>query len=160
MEGDITTSFGAGAGFMVGYGFSKSITGYASVDVAKQGPGDGEFEGNLGLSHVEVGARAYLPLGTSATMPYLTGSFGRRALGARVTDEFNGEYDMSFTGTAFGIGGGIERVISPTLAFDGGVEATFGRFNHAKIADMAGSIDLNGTTSIRLRAGMTWRPRR
>jgi hypothetical protein len=160
MEGDLTTSFGAGAGLMVGYGFTKSITGYASFDVAKQGPGNGEFEGNLGLSHIEFGARAYLPLGTPATMPYLTGSFGRRALAARVTDDFNGEYDMSFTGTAFGIGGGIERVISPALAFDGGVEATFGRFNHAEIADMGGSIDLNGTTSIRLRAGMTWRPGR
>jgi hypothetical protein len=160
MEGDLTTSFGAGAGLMVGYGFTKSITGYASFDVAKQGPGNGEFDGNLGLSHVEVGARAYLPLGMGATMPYVTGSFGRRALAARVTDDFNGEYDMSFSGTAFGIGGGFERAISPALAFDGGVEATFGRFNRAEIADMSGSIDLNGTTSIRLRAGMTWRPGR
>ena len=29
------------------------------------------------------------------TMPYVTGSFGRRALAAHVTDDFNGEYDMS-----------------------------------------------------------------
>ena len=158
--GDLTTSFGAGAGLMLGYGFTKSITGYASFDVAKQGPGNGEFEGNLGLSHVQIGARAYLPLGMGATMPYLTGSFGRRSLAARVSDDFNGAYDMSFSGTAFGIGGGFERMISPTMAFDGGVEASFGRFNHAEIADMSGSIDLNGTTSIRLKAGMTWRPGR
>jgi hypothetical protein len=158
--GDLTTSFGAGAGLMLGYGFTKSITGYASFDVAKQGPGNGEFEGNLGLSHVQVGARAYLPLGTGATMPYVTGSFGRRALAAKVSDDFNGSYDMSFSGTAFGLGAGFERAISPTMAFDGGVEASFGRFNHAEIADMSGSIDLNGTTSIRLKAGMTWRPGR
>ena len=158
--GDLTTSFGAGAGLMLGYGFSKSITGYASFDVAKQGPGNGEFEGNLGLSHIEVGARAYLPLGMGATMPYLTGSFGHRALAARVSDDFNGAYDMSFSGSAFGIGGGVERAISPTMAFDGGVEATFGRFSRAEIADMGGSIDLTGTTSIRLKAGMTWRPGR
>jgi hypothetical protein len=161
MEGDaLTTSFGAGAGLMLGYGFTKSITGYASFDVAKQGPGNGEFEGNLGLSHVQIGARAYLPLGLGATMPYLTGSFGRRALAAKVSDDFNGTYDMSFSGTAFGLGGGFERAISPTMAFDGGVEATFGRFSHAEIADFGGSIDLNGTTSIRLKAGMTWRPGR
>lgn len=160
MAGELTTRFGAGGGLMLGYGFSKSITGYASFDVAKQGPGNGEFEGNLGLSHVEIGARAYLPLGMGATTPYLTGSFGRRALAARVADDLGREFDMSFSGSAFGIGGGFERAVSPTLAFDGGVEATFGRFNHAEIADEKGSMDLNGTTSIRLKAGMTWRPGR
>lgn len=160
MEGDLTTRFGAGAGVMLGYGFTKSITGYASFDAAKQGPGNGEFDGNLGLSHVEVGARAYLPLGMGATMPYVTGSFGRRALSARVADGIGNEFELSFSGTAFGLGGGFERAISPTLAFDGGAEATFGRFSKGQFGDLKGPIDLNGTTSIRLRAGMTWRPGR
>jgi hypothetical protein len=58
----------------------------------------------------------------------------------------------------FGVGGGLEHVLSPTLAVDGGLAVAFGRFNHSDIAGESSSLAVNGTTSIRLRIGMTWRP--
>jgi hypothetical protein len=129
------------------------------VDVAKQSAADPDIGGSFGLRHLELAARANLPYGSAATVPYLTASYGRRALGARVTDDFEGrEYDMRLSGGTFGVGGGVEHVISPTLAVDGGLAVAFGRFSHADIDGESLPFAVNGTTSIRLRVGMTWRP--
>jgi len=158
VDGTFQTNFGPGAGVMVGYGFNRTFSGFASVDLAKQGM-SGDIGGNFGLRHVELGARANLPYGSATTVPYLMASYGQRALGARVTDDFEGtEYDMRLTGGMFGVGGGLEHVLSPTLAVDGGLAVAFGRFNHSDIAGESSSLAVNGTTSIRLRIGMTWRP--
>lgn len=158
VDGTFKTNFGPGAGVMVGYGFNRTFSGFASLDLAKQGM-SGDIGGNFGLRHIELGARANLPYGSATTVPYLTASYGQRALAARVTDAFEGtEYDMRLTGGMFGVGGGLEHVLSPTLAVDGGLAVAFGRFNHSDIAGESSSLAVNGTTSIRLRLGMTWRP--
>ncbi len=158
VDGTFKTNFGPGAGVMVGYGFNRTFSGFASLDLAKQGM-SGDIGGNFGLRHIELGARANLPYGSTTTAPYLTASYGQRALGAHVTDDFEGtEYDMRLTGGMFGVGGGLEHVLSPTLAVDGGLAVAFGRFNHSDIAGESSSLAVNGTTSIRLRIGMTWRP--
>jgi hypothetical protein len=158
-DGPFKTNFGPGAGVMVGYGFNRTFSGYASVDVAKQNANDPDIGGSFGLRHIELGARANLPYGSAVTVPYLTASYGRRSLGAHVTDDFeDAEYDMRLSGGMFGIGGGVEHVISPTLAVDGGLSLGFGSFSHADIDGESGPFAVNGTTSVRLRIGMTWRP--
>jgi hypothetical protein len=159
VDGTFKTNFGPGAGVMAGYAFNRTFSGFASVDVAKQGTPGGDYGGSFGLRHIELGARANLPYGSDATVPYLTASYGQRALGARVTDNVEGtEYDMRLSGGMFGVGGGLEHVISPTLAVDGGLAVAFGRFSHGDIDGESSSLAVNGTTSIRLRIGMTWRP--
>ena len=76
-----------------------------------------------------------------------------------MSDDFDGtEYDMRLSGGMFGVGGGVERVITPTLAVDGGLSLGFGRFSQSEIDGESGPLAVNGTTSIRLRVGMTWRP--
>jgi hypothetical protein len=162
MDGSLTTGFGPGAGVMVGYGFNKTFSGYASVDVAKQNA-SGAITGSFGLRHMEIGGRANLPYGNELTVPYLTASFGQRAMGARVidhTDEDETSFDLRLTGGMFGIGGGVQHAFSPTLAFDGGLEIGFGRFDHYQWDVDTGTHSVNGSTSIRLRAGVTWRPAR
>jgi hypothetical protein len=158
-DGPFKTNFGPGGGVMIGYGFNRTFSGYASVDVAKQSASDPDIGGSFGLRHIELGARANLPYGSRTTVPYLTASYGRRSLGARVTDDFEGtEYDMRLSGGMFGVGGGVEHVISPTLAVDGGLSLGFGSFSHADIDGASGPFAVNGTTSVRLKIGMTWRP--
>jgi hypothetical protein len=162
MDGSLTTGFGPGAGFMVGYGFNKTFSGFASVDVAKQNA-SGAITGSFGLRHMEIGGRANLPYGNEITVPYLTASIGRRAMGARVmdhTDEDETSFDMRLTGGMFGTGGGVQHAFSPTLAFDGGLEIGFGRFDHYDWDGNTGMHSVNGSTSVRLRAGVTWRPAR
>lgn len=158
VDGTFSTSFGPGAGLMVGYGFNRTFAAYASLDVAKQGSGSSDYRGSFGLAHFEVGGRVNLPLGDAVTVPYVSASVGRRALGARITDEDGDEYDVTYSGGMFALGGGIQRVISPTLLLDGGVALGFGRFGHWDSDGDQGSLDVNGSTSIRLRFGVTWRP--
>ena len=100
-----------------------------------------------------------LPYGGPANVPYVSASIGRRALSARVTyaDEEE-EFDMTLTGGMFAVGGGIQRAISPALTVDGGVELGFGRFGHYDADGESGSLAVNGTTSVRLKFGVTWRP--
>lgn len=157
--GPFKTGFGPGAGFLVGYGFNRTFTGFAAIDLAKQSAPSDYGGGSFGLSHMEVGARANLPFGDGATVPYLSASVGRRGLGARVNDQLDGStYTMKLSGGMFGVGGGVEHVISPTLAVDGGLTIGFGRFGQQNVDGQSESLNVNGSTTTRLRFGMTWRP--
>jgi hypothetical protein len=158
LEGAIATSFGVGAGVMVGYDFNKRFSAYASGDLAKQ-DANGTFSGSFGLRHLEIGGRANIPYGSETTVPYVSASIGRRAMGARVVDHTDdSEYDLTVSGGMVGIGGGVQHAFSPTLSMDSGLELGFGRFGHYNSDGEQGSLDVNGSTSIRLRVGVIWRP--
>lgn len=160
-DGSFETKLGPGVGAMVAYGFNRTFSAFASLDLAKQPTGaDVEPHGSFGLMHVMVGARANLPLGGVNTVPYVSASVGRRAMGARVTDEdWGGESaDMSFSGKSFALGGGIQRFFSPSLAFDGGVDIGFGKLDQLEYNGEKATIIVDGSTSIRFRFGLTWRP--
>jgi hypothetical protein len=159
MDGAVKTGFGPGAGVMIGYGFNRIWSSFVSLDLAKQGAVASDYEGNFGLAHFEVGARANLPYGSTTNLPYVSASVGRRALGARVDDHFDGtNYDLTLSGLMFGLGGGVQHVLSPALMLDGGVELGFGSFGHWDADGDSGSMDVNGSTSVRFRFGVLWRP--
>ena len=159
LDGELKTGFGPGAGLMVGYGFNRTFSAFASIDVAKQDASAGEYQGSFGLRHMEIGGRANLPLGDGATVPYVLASLGRRALGARVQDFNDGsEYTLKLTGGMFGIGGGVEHSFSSTLSMDSGMEIGFGRFGHYDADGESGTLEVNGSTTVRLRVGVNWRP--
>src|SRR5262245_5623668 len=159
MDPAFKTNLGPGLGLMVGYGFNPVFSTYASLDLAKQGSGISELEGSFGLAHFEVGARANLPTGSLTTIPYINASIGHRAVGARVTaDDFDGDVDLSFSGTMFGIGGGMQHFISPKVALDGGVEFALGKFGKVEADGDSETLTVNGTNTIRLRFGINWRP--
>lgn len=161
IDGEFKTNFGAGAGVMLGYGFTRLVSAYASLDLAKQRSGASDYAGTFGLAHLEAGLRVNVPFGTPTTMPYLSASVGRRAVGARVTDtELERDYDMTLSGKVFGLGGGIERFIAPTMALDAGVEASFGRFDKYDGDGQQAAIDVNASRSVRMRVGVNWRPGR
>lgn len=159
IDGTFKTGFGPGAGLMVGYGFNRTFTAFASLDLAKQNADMELFSGSFGLSHLEAGIKANLPYGDAATVPYLSASLGRRGLGARVTAGDDGSvFDMKMNGGMFALGGGVQHALSPTLAMDGGLELGFGRFQHYSGDGESGTLDVNGSTTVRLRFGMVWRP--
>jgi hypothetical protein len=160
VDGTFSTTFGGGAGVMVGYGFNPIWSGYAALDVARQGSGNTDVEGTFGLAHFEIGARAnLLSLGNPTTVPYLSASVGRRALGAHVTDyEYDEEYNMALSGMMFAAGGGIQHVLSPKVALDAGVQVGYGRFAHLDEDGEQSTLLVNGSMSLRFRVGVNWRP--
>jgi len=155
----INTAFGAGAGVTLGWGFNSTFAAFTRLDMVKQKTaGSNMPDGSWGLVHLELGARANLPLGSAATIPYVTASFGRRALASTVMFEDGGTTDLSLSGHSFGFGAGIEHAFSRSMAIDGGVDVGFGKFSHMKIGGDEADGDVNPTKAIRLRLGVTWRP--
>jgi hypothetical protein len=160
IDGEFKTNFGMGAGVTLGYGFTRTLTAFASLDVAKQKFANTDYDNaTFGLGHLEAGLRANMPLGSPATIPYLSASVGRRGVGAHVYDTVaEEEYDMSLSGMTYGIGAGVERFFSPTMALDLGVSANFGKFDKFKSDNESATAEVNGSRTIRLRVGVNWRP--
>jgi hypothetical protein len=160
IDGEFKTDMGMGAGVMLGYGFSRTLTAYASLDIAKQKFANTDYgNSTFGLGHIEAGVRANVPLGTSSTLPYLSASIGRRSLGAHVEDTvLERDYDMTISGMSYGVGAGVEHFFSPTMALELGVAANFGRFDKYDGDGEKATADVNGSRTIRMRVGVNWRP--
>ena len=158
-EWPVSTTMGGGLGIMAGYEFSKAITGFASMDLAKQNSGVNWMRGSFGLVHAELGVRANLTQNNTQSVPYLTAAVGRRAIGSRITDlDEDAVYDVAFSGAMFSFGGGLQYKMSPKMALDGGVELGVGTFDHYEADGDIGTVSANASTSIRVRAGFVWRP--
>lgn len=160
-NGAFNTSFGAGAGATLGWGFNSIFSAFTTLDLAKQNTAPSDTpQGNWGLAHMELGARANVPLGTATTIPYVTASYGGRALAAQATFEDGDKTDVSLSGNYFGLGAGIEHAFSRTMALDAGVDVGFGKFSHVKVDGDETTEEVDPTRSIRMRLGVTWRPSR
>lgn len=158
-EWEFRTSMGGGLGIMAGYELNKAITAFASLDLAKQNSSLSWMQGSFGLVHAELGIRASLSQSNPQTVPYLTAAIGRRAIGSRITDLADDEvYDVAFTGSMVSFGGGLQYMLSPKLALDGGAELGIGSFNQYEWDGDLGTQSVNASTSIRVRAGVVWRP--
>lgn len=160
IDGEFKTNLGMGAGVSLGYGFTRTLTAFASLDVAKQKFANTDYDNaTFGLGHIEAGLRANVPLGTPTTVPYLSASVGRRSVGAHVRDVVaEDDYDMSLSGMSYGVGAGVERFFSPSMALDLGVSANFGKFDKFDSDDQKATADVNGSRTIRMRVGVNWRP--
>lgn len=159
IEGSWGTAMGGGLGIMVGYDLNKSVTGFASFDVARQGSGVNYMTGSFGLVHAELGVRANLSRTNPQMVPYATAAIGRRAIGAKVTDLEDGEiYDLTLSGTMLSFGGGLQYKLSPKMSLDGGAEFGIGAFDHVDDNGDLYTISVNSSTTIRVRAGFIWRP--
>jgi hypothetical protein len=154
-----TTGFGTGGGVTIGYGFNRYMTGFVSLDVAKQEATQPEFKGDVGLVHGEVGLRANLAVGRASTVPYLTAAVGGRAIGAKLLEEgVDEEYGMTISGGLFAFGAGIEQFFSRSTALDVGVSFGMGEFDKFKTQGTEVPLPTRPTRSIRARVGVTWHP--
>jgi len=158
-EWPFSTTMGGGLGIMAGYELNRAVTAFVSLDVAKQNSGVSWMQGSFGLVHAELGVRAQLSQTNAQSKPYLMAAIGKRAIGARITDLDEDEvYDLSFSGTMLSFGGGLQYLLSPKLSLDGGVELGLGTFDHYDSDGDIGTLSANASTSIRVRAGVVWRP--
>jgi hypothetical protein len=161
IDGTFSTNFGAGAGVMLGYGFNERFSGFISLDVAKQQTGeDVHPEGTFGLGHLELGVRANVPMTSLVnTLPYVSASVGRFAIGAHIEDEENDEdYDTSLSGAMVAVGAGFQHFLSPRMALDAGVSMSFGKFGTWTEDGDKEDLEVNRSTALRFRVGVVWRP--
>ena len=158
-EWPVSTSLGGGIGLMAGYEINRAVTLFGSLDVAKQNSSAFWMQGSFGLVHAELGVRAKISQSNPQQVPYVMAAIGRRSLGARIFDLDDGEtYDLSFSGMMLSFGGGLQYALSPKFSLDGGLELGVGTFDHVDSDGDLGTVSANTSTSIRVRAGVIWRP--
>jgi hypothetical protein len=157
---EIKTENGQGLGIEFGYGFTPRLQVFASADLAKQRSNFQSLDGNMGLAHIELGARLAFPQTGRRAVPYLSAQIGGQALGAR-SIEGESEGTIRIWGTHVGGGAGVLYALSPALAIDAGVIGSRGKFGKAELLgerNTSGDVDVNSSTTVRLKVGFTWHP--
>jgi hypothetical protein len=152
--GQIKTSLGPGIGAQVGYAFTDRYMLFVNVDLARLGA-SADQSGHWGFGMVEIGGRMNFPTSNRRLSPYVAASFGGRGIGAEV--EGTGG-DVKFGGLAFSGGGGLAYELSPSLALDGGVMLSLGKFGDYEDPFQEGDLSVDNTVTTRIRFGLNWRP--
>ena len=160
VQGSIATNMGEGAGIDVVYGFTPQFAAFASADVARQGTSVANLDGDMGLAHLELGARLYFPQSSGRLVPYLLGFVGSRGLAAK-SDGGGISLQMRISGTDYGAGGGILYAFTPHLALDASLNAATGKLGHTQITgdiQRDGNADVDNSTAFRVKVGFNWHP--
>ena len=149
-----------GAGLSLGYGFNRRFTLFAQLDAAEfDEQATGNVEGDLVMGHAELGVRFYFANSLSKWVPYLQG-----ALGGRVVSVQNpvvggtGRNEVSYSGSALTLGGGLGYYLSRSWALDVQLLWTGGEFTTLTVdnASVSGfEVDANST---RFNVGVNWWP--
>jgi hypothetical protein len=158
--GHINTSSGLGGGVEAGYLVTPRLLAYAGFDLAKQAIDVTGLEGDFGLTHLEAGARLSFPIMRSKALPYVGLWAGRRSLSTTVDNAVTGASShLSMSGMAVGASGGVQVLVSPKLALDGGLSVGVGKLGNIKMDGQRqdwGTPD--NTTTTRIRFGANWYP--
>jgi opacity protein-like surface antigen len=145
---------GGGLSVRLGYGFSENLQLYAAGTGANIEYADADD--TYGMGHFDLGARYMFGSGLNSARPYLNAAFSGRA----ASFDFGTE-TADLRGTGFTVGGGLEYFVNPSLAFEGGLDLTFGEFSEGRVG--SGSWQDLGAesfraTSGRFNLGLAWHP--
>jgi hypothetical protein len=156
----LKTSSGFGGGVQVGYVINRRLSAYAGYEIVKQPVDMAGLDGDFGLTHLEAGAHLTFPVKHSKVLPYVGGWIGRRSLSSTLQDFDAGtEQDLSLSGLAAGVSGGIQYFLSPNLSLDGGLSLGVGKFGDVKIDHQTQVMpEMNNSTTARLQFGANWYP--
>lgn len=150
----LNVEMGPGIGAQIGYAFSPRLMMYAGADIARLGAAPEDGGGHWGLGILELGGRLSFPSAKSRIAPYVTGAVSYRGLAAEIV----GFGDVKLHGAALSGGAGLTYAVSPTLALDGGLVLSMGKFGDYEDPEGKFNIDVDNTISTRLRFGLDWRP--
>jgi hypothetical protein len=145
---------GPGVGAQIGYALDPRFMIYAGADLGRLGAAPEDPTNHWSFTMLEVGGRMSFPTARSRVTPYVTASVGTRSVKATMTD-FG---DVKMHGMALSGGGGITYQVAPAVAINAAALVSIGKFSHYQDPEIAGSPDLNSSTSARLQFGLDWRP--
>jgi opacity protein-like surface antigen len=151
---------GGGLGIRIGYGLNRIITLYLELDGASVEVENAEnLRGTWALGHVDFGARFHFANSLRRWVPYLEAAIGARAVS--VSDPFVGNEeidDVTFSGGAFSVGGGLDVYFTQTLALDLGLKFSTGEFNQIDVGAVSiRNLDIDAN-STRFKVGIVWWP--
>lgn len=157
------TESGGGAGITMGWGFTPKLQVFLNVDAAKVdikvSPGNGQDPDidvgeSYALVHGDIGLRYSFANPSRAFVPYVSAAFSTRAATAEVLGE-----DVSISGPAFTVGGGIQYFFTEKLALDAGLLFSTGKFDTVKIGNVTiDGIDSETSNTTRVNIGVKFFP--
>lgn len=157
-EGGSTES-GGGLGLVLGYGFSPKLQLYLNVDAANVDIADSDIGGSYTLGHGDLGLRYSFANPARAWVPYLTAAFTSRIASADIDNNLLSTTEVSISGPAGTVGGGLQYFFSERLALDVGLLFSAGKFNTVKIGSISVDVDdADNSNSTRFNIGLKFYP--
>ena len=156
---DDDPSSGGGLGLRVGYGFNRKITAYFEADGIVFDVENPELEGDWTMGHGDLGLRYNFANSQRRLIPFLDAALGVRTVtveDARSDGEDVGE--VTFSGGAFSLGGGLSLFTSEKFAIETLVKFTGGKFEQIDVGDVSvRNLDIDAS-SFRFKLGVSWWP--
>jgi hypothetical protein len=150
---------GGGLGFRAGYGFNRRFTGYLEGDAIVFDVANPAFGGYWSMVHLDLGLRFNFANSLRRWVPFLEGALGVRAVtvdDATVDGESIGE--VSFSGGAASLGGGIAFFLSEKVALETMAKVTGGEFSQVDVGNVSvDGLDIDAS-SFRFKIGIAWWP--
>jgi hypothetical protein len=160
-EDDPETDKGSGATLQLGYGFNRSFTGF--IDLSGVTLDGDQGDGDVTLGQAFLGGRFNIGTSDKRWIPYLDAGLGARILEQKDVQFCNPgctTSDVSFSGGAFFLGGGLSFYMTRSLALTGGLHWGVGEFSDVKVDNVTVSGFEADATTARLNLGITWYPKR
>jgi hypothetical protein len=160
VEDDDNTEQGGGATLQLGYGFNRSFTGFIDLSgVTLEGD---QGDSDVTLAQVFLGGRFNIGTSDKRWIPFLD-----VGLGARILEQKDVQFcnpgcttsDVSFSGPAFFLGGGLSFYMTRSLALTGGLHWGVGEFSDVKVDNVTVSGFETDATTARFNLGITWYPK-
>jgi hypothetical protein len=149
-----------GAGIVVGYGFNRSLELFLQLDAGEFDVDTATVEGTWTMGHGDLGVRYHFANSLRSWVPYLQAAATVRFVNVQdgVINQTTQSEDVTFTGGALTLGGGIMFYFNETLALDIQLLGSGGRFTEVK----SGNVTVSGlevdATSGRFNLGVSWWP--
>jgi hypothetical protein len=149
----------AGAGLFFGYGFNRTVQLFLQLDGAEFDVEDPEIEGKWTMGHADLGVRFHFANSLRRWVPYLQATLTGRAVSVEdAVVNGNPENEVSLTGSALSLGGGILFYFNETFAADVQLIGSAGRFTEIRVNNVTvGGLERDATSG-RFNLGVLWWP--
>lgn len=157
--GDQDRSNAGGGGVFVGYGLNRTITVFLQLDGAQFDVQNTDVEGTWTMGHGDLGVRFHFANSLRSWVPYLQVALSGRAVSvADAVVNQQAETDVSFTGGALSLGGGLLVYLKQTFALDLQLAWSGGEFTDVTVGNVTvGGLNIDAQSS-RFNVGVAWWP--
>ncbi len=149
-----------GAGLFLGYGFNRTIQLFLQFDGGEFDVQNAAVEGDWAMGHGDLGVRFHFANSLRSWVPYLQAAISGRAVSVTngALNQVTQSEDITLSGAAFTVGGGILFYFNETLAADLQLALSGGRFTDVKVGTVTYNNAEVDAQSTRFNIGVSWWP--
>ncbi len=149
-----------GAGLFLGYGFNRTIQLFLQFDGGEFDVQNAAVEGDWAMAHGDLGVRFHFANSLRSWVPYLQAALSGRAVSVSngALNQVTQSEDITLSGAAFTVGGGILFYFNETLAADLQLALSGGRFTDVKVGTVTYNNAEVDAQSTRFNIGVSWWP--